>query len=111
MFAGAFYREVFPLIVHTVLVLLPSVWGMRSGLRLAALPLPLQTMLWASSALAMTTLAMQNSVWWQIRTWNVQPPQLPHLPYLAPLAVIGPLGYILATAIGRRWPGRSATFK
>ncbi len=111
VFAGAFYREVFPLIVHTVLVLLPSLWGMRQGLRLAALPLPLQTMLWASLALAMTTLAMQNSVWWQMRTWNNQPPQLPHLPYLAPLAVIGPLGYILATTIGRRWPGRSAAFK
>ena len=37
VFAGAFYREVFPLIIHTVLVLLPSLWGMRQGLRLAAL--------------------------------------------------------------------------
>ena len=113
VFSGAFYREVFPLIVHTVLVLLPSLWGMRQGLRLAALPLPLRTMLWASSALAMTTLAMQNSPWWQVRTWNnqPQPPPPAHLPYLAPLAVIGPLGYLLATTIGRRWPGRSAAFK
>jgi hypothetical protein len=111
VFAGAFYREVFPLIVHTILVLVPSLWGMRQGLRLPALPLPLRTMLWASLAMAMTTLAMQNSVWWQVRTWNVQPPQLPHLPFLAPFAVIGPLGYLLATAIGRRWPGRSAAFK
>jgi hypothetical protein len=108
VFAGAFYRQVFPLIVHTVLVLLPSLWGMRQGLRLAALSLPLQIMLWASSALAMTTLAMQNSPWWQVRTWNNQPPPPPpaHLPFLAPLAVIGPLGYILATTIGRRWSGR-----
>ncbi len=111
VFAVAFYREVFPLIVHTVLVLLPSLWGMRQGLRLARLPLPLQAMLWASLALAITTLAMQNSVWWQVRTWNVQPPPLPHLPSLAPLALLRPVGYILATAIGRRLLGRSAAFR
>jgi hypothetical protein len=111
VFAVAFYREVFPLIVHTVLVLVPSLWGMRHGLRLPALPLPLRTMLWASLTLAMTTLAIQNSAWWQVRTWNVQPPPLPHLPSLAPLALLGPVGYILATAIGRRWPVRSAAFK
>jgi hypothetical protein len=106
VFAVAFYRNAFPLVVHAALVLLPSLWGMRQGQRLAALPLPLQTMLWASLALAMTTLAMQDSVWWQVRTWNVQPPPLPHLPSLAPLAVLGPVGYILATAIGRRFARR-----
>ena len=108
VFAGAFYRQVFPLIVHTVLVLLPSVWGMRQGLRLAALSLPLQTMLWASSALAMTTLATQNSAWWQGEgSGTPEPPPLPHLPSLAPLAACwGPLGYILATTIGRRWSRR-----
>jgi hypothetical protein len=106
VFAVAFYRQVFPLIIDTVLVLLPSLWGMRQGLRLAALSLPLQIMLWASSALAMTTLAIQNSAWWQVRTWYVEPPPLPHLPFLAPLAIIGPLGYVLATTIGRRWSRR-----
>lgn len=106
VFEAAFYRQVFPLIVHTVLVLLPSLLGMRQGLRLAALPLPLQTMLWACLVLAMTTLAIQNSVWWQVRTRYMEPPRLPHLPSLAPLAVIGPLGYILAAAIGRRFVRR-----
>jgi hypothetical protein len=34
VFAVTFYRMIFPLIVQAALVLLPSLWGMRQGLRL-----------------------------------------------------------------------------
>lgn len=109
VFSLTFYGVIFPLIVQTVLVLLPSLWGMRQGLRLVALPLPLQTILWASAIASVTALGTENSLWWQLRTWDVRPLLFPRVPSLAPLALMGPVGHMVATASWRYWRGKTAS--
>ena len=108
VFALGFYRVMFPLIVQAVLVLLPSLWGMRQSLRLNKLPLRFRTILWLSALGTLTALATQNWVWWQVRTAPQLPLQFPRLPSLLPFAALGPAGYMLAIASWRRWQRRTA---
>jgi hypothetical protein len=46
VYSLAFYSVMFPLILQMLLVVLPSFWGVRQGLRLATLPIPRRTILW-----------------------------------------------------------------
>jgi hypothetical protein len=103
VYSLAFYSVMFPLIIQIFLVVLPSLWGVRRGLRLATLPIPRRTMLWACVIATVTALGTENSVWWQLRTWDVRPnpAPVPHLPSLLPIALLGPLGYWLATTSWR----------
>jgi peroxiredoxin len=107
-FDMSFYRIVLPLIIQTAMVLLPAFWGMRQGLRPVALPTIVRIMLWASVVASVFALLTQNSLWWQIRTWQLYPLRYPRLPSLLPLAVVGPAVYILATATWTRRLFRSA---
>jgi hypothetical protein len=108
-YAVAFYRVAFPLIVQYVLVLLPSLLGMRQGLRTSALPFSLRTILWTSAAVSMASLVTQSSLWWQLRTWQLYPLRLPRLPSLHLVAAAGPIGYMIVTSILRRsWGGTVA---
>lgn len=107
VFAVTFYRVVFPLIVQYVLVLLPSLLGMRQGLRTGVLPFSLRTILWTSAIASMTSLVAQNSLWWQIRTWQTYPLRLPRLPSLHLVAAAGPIGYMIVTSIFRWSRGRT----
>jgi hypothetical protein len=99
VFALMFYRVVFPVAAQCAFVLVPSLAGMRAGYRTAALPVSLRTLLWICVIASMASLATQDSLWWQIRTWHLYPLRLPRLPSLQPLAIAGPIGYIVATAI------------
>lgn len=103
-----FYRIVLPLIVQTAMVLLPALWGMRQGLRPVALPTIVRIMLWASVVASVFALMTQNSLWWQIRTWQLYPLRYPRLPSLLPLAVAGPAVYVLAMATRLRRLFRSS---
>lgn len=105
VYAVAFYRVAFPLIVQYVLVLLPSLLGMGQGLRTSALPFSLRTILWASAVASMASLVTQNSLWWQMRTWQLYPLRLPRLPSLHLVAAAGPIGYMIVTSILRRSRG------
>lgn len=51
VFTLTFYRVLFPLIVQAVLVVLPSLCGMRQGLRPAKLPPLLHTIVWTPQSL------------------------------------------------------------
>ena len=102
VYAVAFYRVVFPLIVQFVLVLLPSLFGLRQGLRTPALPFSLGTILWISVVASMASLVTQNSLWWQMRTWQLYPLRFPRLPSLHLVAAAGPIGYMIVTSILRR---------
>jgi hypothetical protein len=105
VYTVAFYRVVFPLIVQFVLVLLPSLLGMRQGLRTSALPFSLRSILWISVVASMASLVTQNSLWWQMRTWQLYPLRLPRLPSLHLVAAAGPIGYMIVTSILRRSRG------
>jgi hypothetical protein len=99
VYSLTFYSVAFPLIIQMFLVVLPSLWGVHQGLRLATLSIPRRTMLWMCVAATVAALGTENSVWWQLRTWDVRPnpTPVPHLPSLLPIALLGPVGYWLAT--------------
>jgi hypothetical protein len=101
VYSLAFYSVMFPLIIQMVLVVLPSLWGMRRGLRLETLSRLRRTILWASVWATVAALGTESSVWWQFRTWDIRPipTPVPHLPSLLPIALLGPAGYWLATAM------------
>jgi hypothetical protein len=101
VYAVAFYRVTFPVIVQCVLVLLPSLFGTRQGLKTSALPFAFRTILWISVIASMASLITQNSLWWQMRTWQLYPLRLPRLPSLHLMAVAGPISYMIVTYILR----------
>ena len=101
MFLLTFYNVVFPLILRIGLVLLPALWGMQRGVRLATLPLR-QAVFWAVAVTILTVLAarsLEGSVmfgWSQFQlrgSWLLQ---------LLPLAMVWPAAYIVASSIWRR---------
>ena len=105
--ALTFYRVMFPLIVQAVLVLLPSLWGMRVGARAVRLRLLFRTMLWITAIAALVALVMQSQdlwaflklygragSWWE--GWQGRVLQL--LAYW-------PLVFMLATLVTRRLHG------
>lgn len=105
VYAVPFYRVVFPLIVQSVLVVLPSSFGIRQGLRALALPFSLRTILWISVVASMASLVTQNSLWWQMRTWQLYPLRFPRLPSLHLVAAAGPIVYMIVASILRRSGG------
>ena len=109
VFAVWFYRVSFPLIVQAVLVFLPFVWGMRQGLRLCKFPSLFRAILWATAFATLASLVTQDLVWWQLRVWTVIPLRYPRLPSLLPFAAVGPVTYLLSTAIWRRRHPRMAS--
>jgi hypothetical protein len=109
VFAVWFYRVSFPLIVQAVLVFLPFVWGMRQGLRLSKFPSLFMAILWATAFATLASLVTQDLVWWQLRVWTVIPLRYPRLPSLLPFAAVGPVTYLLSTAIWRRRHPRMAS--
>jgi hypothetical protein len=91
-----FYTVILPLILNATLILLPSLWGMRQGLRPTPKPL-LQVILWATAAV--TTLVARSWLWWPLRNgWQMQ---------LLLLAVYWPVGYLTAAALWKRRAGKS----
>lgn len=109
IFALAFYREMFPPIVHAVLVAVPALWGMRQGADAGRFPALLRIVLWAAAIATLTSMVIQEpefgfflkayrraGLWqgWQMR--------------LLQFVVYWPAGYLVANAIGRRRRGRIA---
>jgi hypothetical protein len=58
-FAVTFYRVFFPVIIQTLLVLLPSVWGMRHGVQLRLSRASVRSVLWTAVILACAAMAVQ----------------------------------------------------
>jgi hypothetical protein len=116
IFSLAFFRVVFPLLLRTLLVAVPAVWGMQVGFRRATLPL-WQAIVWGIAIAALTIRAadsLQGSVMAEIvntvvvgpytmeqgrtmlawQTWLEHTWPLP----LLPLIVVWPAAYMVATA-------------
>ena len=110
VFALALYREVLPLIVQGVLVAVPSLWGMRQGADAVRFPPLLRIVLWTAALGALTLLVIQEPgfvfflrAYWLPRIWQSRQIRL------LQLVVYWPVGYLLASAIWRRWHTRAAT--
>ncbi len=73
VFALMFYRVMFPLIVQAFLVVLPSLCGMREGLRLAKLPPLLLTIVWTAAIATLAAIAIQSWVWWRFPNAYTRP--------------------------------------
>jgi hypothetical protein len=114
LFSGGPLRAVYlltfhglPLLLQTVLFLLPSTWGVYVGFRqrtLGARP----AIILASAIATMTLLAAWTGGWWQTarETWSggaLHEPVLGPVRLLLFALVSWPAGYMLATARWRRW--------
>ena len=119
VFSLMIYRDGFPTLVRTVLVLVPAVIGMRKGVRQATLPLP-----WALiSAVAVVTLtalaapSVKVSVTWGWWSTSGEGPAIRQLAQLRdswqlrllPMLMVWPVAYMVASATRRHWRRQSAT--
>jgi hypothetical protein len=102
VFANAFYRQVFPLTVEFILVALPAWWGMCQSLPMGEFPPVRKVVLLICTYATIASLLSQSLVWWQFRVWTVYPLRLPRLPSLLPLALVGPISYLLLSWILHR---------
>ena len=104
VFALTFYRVMFPLIVQAVLVVGPSLWGMRQGRAAARLPPVLRSIFWLVAIAALAVIVIQEPglglflkayrppwIWdgWQMR--------------LLRLVVYWPVGYLVAISVQSHW--------
>jgi hypothetical protein len=104
VFALTFYRATLPLIVQAVLVVLPSLWGMRQSAGAAALRPVLRAMLWIAAAATVTSMVIENPDLWRLlkvpaRPWILQGWQA----RLVQIVVFWPIAYLVASVIKRRW--------
>jgi hypothetical protein len=107
--ALAFYRVMLPLIVQAVLVAIPSLLGMRQGAYAGRFTRLLRIVLWTAAIGTLILLLIQEpgfvfflKAFWLRRIW--QSWQIRLLQYV----VYWPVAYLVATAIWRRWHGRTA---
>ena len=102
MYALAFYRVVFPLMVLSLLVILPSILGMRQGVRVHAVPRLLQLILVIVLFVALLSVGQFVVFWWSHR--------LPVLPAFLRFGAFLPVAYTLITATMTLWRSRKISF-
>ena len=110
IFALAFYRVMLPLMVQAVLVAVPSLLGMRQGAQVRKFPQVVRTVLWTAAIGTLILLLVREpgfvffvKAFWLQRVW--QSWQIRWLQFV----VYWPVGYFIATAIRRRWHGKTAS--
>ena len=108
VFALAFYRVMLPLIVQALLVVIPSVSGMRHGAKAANLRRSLRLALWTLAFAAIASMVIQDQFWLfpgqhlqAVIQWVSQT-------YLLQFVAYWPVGYLVTSAIGRRLFPQSA---
>lgn len=114
VYALAFYRDIFPLIVLSLLVLLPMLWGMREGARTGQLRPVYRTLSWIAASLGLAAMLFQApglvffltsffrkaaGAPWIWSAWEVR---------LLQFALFWPVVYVFAVAVSRRWKGHTA---
>jgi outer membrane protein assembly factor BamB len=108
-----FLTLILHMILRTILFLLPSLSGVRYGLRKITLTLPQASAL-AAVVVILTALTTWTGVWeyaalsrWSGGIWN---PRVGWQGRLFSFAIVSwPAGYLIAIASWRRWPGKIAT--
>lgn len=105
VFALAFYRVMFPIIVQVALVVIPSVWGMRYGAGATKLRPALREMVRAVAIVTLIAIVVQNQGLWLLRrpSWGLG---ILHSWAVLALAVLiyWPFLYLAVAAI-RQWRG------
>jgi len=104
---ATFYR-IFPLIVQAVLVVVPSLWGLRQSAALPGRQPLLRTVLWTAAIATLALMVIQTPgpglllglYRWQ---WIWQSRQM----RLLRLVVYWPVAYLMLSALGRRWRRRT----
>jgi len=107
IFGLAFYRVMLPLIVQAVLVAVPSLLGMRQARDAGRFTPLLRMVLWTAAIGTLILLLIQEPgfvfflhAYWLRRTWQGW--------QILQYVVYWPVAYLVATAIWRRWHGRTA---
>ncbi|HEY6290620.1 MAG TPA: hypothetical protein VI455_03535 [Terriglobia bacterium] len=107
VFALTFYRVMLPLIVQAVLVVVPSLWGMRHGAGVARLRPLLRTTLWAAAIATLAAIVIQNpNLWLFVRPRPVM--WQGWLRLLLQVVAYWPVAYLAESAVRRRWHDRIA---
>jgi len=106
--ALAFYRHVLPLIVQTLLVAVPSMWGMRRGAAAGGFPRWVRAGLWSVAITTLTLLLIRESglgfilrAFWLQRIWQSWP-----IRWLQ-MVVYWPVAYLILNAIWRHWHAKT----
>ena len=104
VFALAFYRAIFPLLLQAILVLLPSLWGMRRGRQFSGRHLLVNLLIWTAVTGTLLVMLLQVPglglvIWTHAgpRAVNI----LAHLVRGLRLLAYWPLVYLIAPAIWR----------
>lgn len=107
VFALAFYREVWPVIVLAVLVVVPAVWAMRRGAGLSGLPRLARVGFLAAASVTVIAMAIQEPGLGFFLRAHRQLAILHGWPIrLLQFVVYWPVGYLVVSAMRRRWHGR-----
>jgi hypothetical protein len=73
VFAVAFYRQSFPLIVQAVSVVIPALWGIRKGAGLASFRPTLRILLWTAALVSLIVMLTQNQDLWVFLRVPIRP--------------------------------------
>jgi len=104
VFAGAFYRVSFPLIVEVVLVVIPSLWGMRQGVQHRGRQTLRRTILWTAAIASLAALVLHEPGFLLFfRGFRAPGSGLLGLTRLLQLFVWWPVVYLVAGGVWRRW--------
>jgi len=112
VFDVTFYRAMFPLIVQTVLVALPALWGMRQGAGVVRLGLRFRVALWTAAFATLAAMVMQERGLWLFLSRHIANAHLHLGPgtdwamRLLQFEVFWPVMYLVANTIGRRRTGK-----
>ena len=103
VFAVAFYRQSFPLIVQATSVLIPALWGIREGAGLASFRPALRILLGGAALISLTVMVAQNQDLWILLRVPMRPAftQRGLWLQLAQMIAYWPMAYLVAMAIGR----------
>jgi hypothetical protein len=97
VFAVAFYRQSFPLIVQAVSVVIPALWGIRKGAGLESFPAWLRILIWTVAVLSLMVIFVQNRDLWIFMGVPMRPQFLPRwLLLLLQWTVYWPMFYLVA---------------
>lgn len=101
--ANMFYRFVFPVIVTLILVVAPSLWGLRDGLGARNLRYALRLAVRSLCVLAVAEMLEQNLPVWVLSPANVRVVQrYGAYVQLSPLLLYWPVAFLLGNAVIRR---------